>query len=59
VGSGRRITVGLVALVLLAVVGWVVTDVTGHGTRHDHPGHPAGVTAPLSPSAPKPAAASG
>lgn len=58
-GSGRRITVGLVALVLLAVVGWVVTDVTGHSTRHDHPGQPAGVTAPVSPSAPKLAAASG
>ncbi len=58
-GSGRRITVALVALVLLAVIGWVVTDATGHSTKHGNSGQPAGVTAPVSPSAPKPASVSG
>jgi hypothetical protein len=30
VSSGRRITVGLVGLVLLVVIGWLVKDLTHH-----------------------------
>jgi ribonuclease T1 len=32
VRSGRRITVALVALVVLAVLGYLITDLTGHST---------------------------
>jgi hypothetical protein len=70
VGSGKRITVALVGLVLLAVIGWLAKDLTGHGVRDSHGGGsvpastvPASTapasTAPVSPSAPRPAAASG
>ncbi|HEY3753073.1 MAG TPA: hypothetical protein VGL80_28120 [Pseudonocardiaceae bacterium] len=64
-GSGKRITVALVGLVLLAVIGWLAKDLTGHGVRDSHGGGsvPASTapasTAPVSPSAPRPAAASG
>ncbi|HEX5401061.1 MAG TPA: hypothetical protein VFX16_02025 [Pseudonocardiaceae bacterium] len=59
-GSGKRITVALVGLVLLAVVGWLATDLTGHGARDGHGGTSGPVsTAPVSPSAPRPAGASG
>ncbi|HKN97775.1 MAG TPA: hypothetical protein VJX10_11705 [Pseudonocardiaceae bacterium] len=57
-GSGRRITVALVGLVLLALIGWLATDLTGsHRARPaDHRG-PAAVS--VSPEAPRPAGASG
>jgi len=35
VNSGRRITIGLIGLLLLAVVGWLVTELT-------HDGRPGG-----------------
>ncbi|HKN96655.1 MAG TPA: hypothetical protein VJX10_06035 [Pseudonocardiaceae bacterium] len=58
--SGRRITIALVALVLLAVVGWLTTDLGHHDARDGHPARPDRVTgAPLSPAAPTPAGASG
>ncbi|HEX3588172.1 MAG TPA: hypothetical protein VHV74_00975 [Pseudonocardiaceae bacterium] len=58
--SGRRITVALVALVLLAVVGWLTTDLTHRDAHGSYPARPDRVTgAPLSPSAPRPAGASG
>jgi hypothetical protein len=58
VSSGRRITVALVALVLLAVVGWLATGLGANQPHQSRPDRP-GVSAPVSPSAPKPAGASG
>lgn len=56
-GSGRRITVALVGLVLLALIGWLATDLTGsHRGPTDHH-RPAAVS--VSPEAPTPAGASG
>ncbi|HEX5118239.1 MAG TPA: hypothetical protein VFW65_23900 [Pseudonocardiaceae bacterium] len=55
-GSGRRITVALVGLVLLALIGWLATDLSGHHTSGRH-SRPAVVS--VSPSAPRPADASG
>jgi hypothetical protein len=44
VSSGRRITIALVGLVLLAVVGYLVTDL-GHGrSGHGGPGSPTTVS---------------
>jgi hypothetical protein len=57
VSSGRRITVALVGLVLLAVIGWLATDLSDHGAQGQHGDH-APVTW-VSPSAPRPAGASG
>lgn len=56
-GSGRRITVALVGLVLLALIGWLAADLTGsHRAPADHH-RPAAVS--VSPEAPRPAGASG
>ncbi|HEY1571542.1 MAG TPA: hypothetical protein VGG05_09385 [Pseudonocardiaceae bacterium] len=55
-GSGRRITVALVGLVLLALIGWLATDLSSHHSSGQH-GRPAVVS--VSPSAPRPVDASG
>jgi hypothetical protein len=58
--SSRRITVALVGLVLLAVIGWLATDLTSHRADDGHPARQAPVTSvSVSRSAPTPAGASG